>query len=102
MAARGRRGPARARSAVDCGWAVRATSRYIPGASCLTRALAAQMLLTESGYDSRIEVGVAKDEHRRFHAHAWVVCEGNIVIGAEEAYRYVPLAGWDVTVERTN
>jgi hypothetical protein len=89
-------------SAACCAWAVRAASRYVPGATCLTQALAAQMLLAESGYDSRIEIGVAKDEQRRFRAHAWVLCGEEIVIGADEAYRYVPVAAWDATIERTN
>jgi Transglutaminase-like superfamily len=89
-------------SAGRCAWAVRASSRYVPGATCLTQALAAQALLAESGHDSRIEIGVTKDEHRRFRAHAWVVCGEEIVIGGAEAYRYVPLAAWDTTVRRTN
>src|SRR3970282_172740 len=45
--------------------AVRAVSRCVPGATCLTQALAAQALLAQSGYNSRIEIGVNKDEHRR-------------------------------------
>ena len=85
-----------------CTWAVRASSRYVPAATCLTQALAAQVLLAESGYDSRIEIGVTKDEHRRFRAHAWVVCGEEIVIGGAEAHHYVPLAAWDTTIGRTN
>lgn len=85
-----------------CVWAVRASSRYVPYASCLTQALAAQVLLTESGHESHIEIGVRKDEHRRFHAHAWLVCGEEIVIGGADADRYVPLAAWDTTVERIN
>jgi Transglutaminase-like superfamily len=95
LAARTRRRAPRAHSVGRCAWAVRASSRYVPGATCLTQALAAQVLLAESGYDSRIEIGVTKDEQRRFRAHAWVVCGEEIVIGGAEAYRYVPLAAWD-------
>jgi len=83
-------------------WAVRAASRCVPGASCLTQALAAQVLLAQSGYDSRIEIGVTKDEQRRFRAHAWVVCGDEIVIGGAEADRYVPLAAWETIIGRTN
>jgi hypothetical protein len=83
-------------------WAVRSASRFVPGATCLTQALAAQVLLARSGYDSRIEIGVAKDEQRRFRAHAWVVCGDEIVIGRAEADRYVPLAAWETTIERTH
>jgi hypothetical protein len=85
-----------------CVWAVRATSRYVPRATCLTQAVAAQVLLAESGYDSRIEIGVTKDEHRQFRAHAWVVCGEEIVIGGAEVDHYVPLAAWDTTIRRIN
>ncbi len=83
-------------------WAVRAASRFVPGASCLTQALAAQVLLARSGYDSRIEIGVTKDEQRRFRAHAWVVCGNEIVIGGTEVDRYVPLAAWETIIGRSN
>ena len=36
-------------------------SRYLPGATCLTQALAAQALLTQSGFPSQVEIGVAKE-----------------------------------------
>jgi hypothetical protein len=85
-----------------CIWAVRAVSRCVPGATCLTQALAAQVLLARYGYDSRIEIGVAKDEQRRFRAHAWVMCGDEIVIGEVDLEHYVPLAAWDTTIERTD
>jgi len=34
-------------------WAVRVVSRYLPGATCLTQAIAAQALLTHSGFRRR-------------------------------------------------
>jgi hypothetical protein len=91
-------------SAVQYAWAVRAVSRYVPGATCLTQALAAQALLTQSGHDSQIEIGVMKDEQRRFRAHAWVLCGEQIVIGGAEVDDYVPLAAWKtraVRIEKT-
>lgn len=102
LAARARRRARPIHSVGRCVWAVRASSRYVPGATCLTQALAAQVLLAESGFDSRIEIGVTKDEQRRFRAHAWVVCGEEIVIGGAEADRYVPLTAWDTTIGRTN
>jgi Transglutaminase-like superfamily len=71
-------------------WAVKAVSRYIPGATCLTQALAAQALLTSSGHDSRVEIGVVR-EAGRFEAHAWVICQDQIVVGGNEVARYVRL-----------
>jgi hypothetical protein len=76
-------------------WAVRIVSRYLPGATCLTQALAAQALLTHSGFPSQVEIGVAKDELRRFHAHAWVVCQGQVVLGERQGERYNSLMVWD-------
>ncbi len=76
-------------------WAVKVTSRYLPGATCLTQALAAQALLTRSGYPSQVEIGVAKDESRRFQAHAWVVCQGEIVLGGQQIEQYNPLMIWE-------
>jgi|ERR1700730_3855363 len=76
-------------------WAVRTSSRYVLGASCLTQALAAQVLLAGSNHQSRIEIGVAK-EQELFAAHAWLVCEERIVLGGPDVARYVPLASWEV------
>jgi Transglutaminase-like superfamily len=76
-------------------WAVRIVSRYLPGATCLTQALAAQALLTHSGFPSQVEIGVAKDELGRFHAHAWVVCQGQVVLGERQGERYNSLMVWD-------
>lgn len=75
-------------------WAVRAVSRFVLGATCLTQALAAQALLTASGHDSRIEFAVKKDKQGRFLAHAWVVHDERIVIGGAEADGYLPLETW--------
>src|SRR5262249_47598455 len=52
-------------------WAVRVAGRYVPGATCLTQALAVQALLARIGHESQVEIGVAKDAEK-FEAHAWV------------------------------
>ena len=71
-------------------WAVKAASRYVPGATCLTQALAAQALLKSSGHESRVEIGVVR-EAGKFEAHAWVVCRDQIVVGGPAVARYVRL-----------
>jgi len=76
-------------------WAVTAVSPYLPRASCLTLALAGQVLLARSGYNSRVEIGVTRDEQRRFEAHAWLVFQGHVVIGGDEVERYTPLTAWE-------
>jgi len=69
-------------------WAVKVVSRYLPGATCLTQALAAQALLSQSGFPSQVEIGVAKDDLRRLQAHAWVVCHGQVVLGGQQPSHY--------------
>jgi hypothetical protein len=72
-------------------WAVRAASRRIPEASCLTQALAGQIFLGMHGYDSQIHVGVAREEEGRLSAHAWLEVEGRILIGDHGLDRYTRL-----------
>jgi Transglutaminase-like superfamily len=76
-------------------WAVRVVSRYLPGATCLTQALAAQALLAQSGFPSRVEIGVAKDARSRLQAHAWVVCHGQVVLGGQQLNHYNSWVIWD-------
>ncbi len=78
-------------------WAVEAISHRFPGATCLARALALQVLLARSGHHSRLQIGVAKDERDGFQAHAWLISDGQILIGQCEADRYTPIAGWETT-----
>ena len=76
-------------------WAVRATSLYVPCATCLTQALAAQRLLSRAGHSPRVEIGVAKDEKNQFRAHAWLVLQGQVLIGGLGVERYTPLTAWE-------
>lgn len=76
-------------------WAVRAASRYVPGATCLTQALAAQRLLGRSGHHASVRIGVRKDDQRGFQAHAWVICGEQIVIGGPEVDHFVPMLTWE-------
>lgn len=72
-------------------WAIRVAGRYLPGGgNCLVQSLAAQTMLARRGYPARLRIGVAKDEGGRLKAHAWVECEGNIVIGSRGMSQYTP------------
>lgn len=75
-------------------WAVSSVSRYVPRATCLTQALALHILLRRAGLQSRIHIGVAKEDGR-FEAHAWVESEEKVVIGDYELKRYAPIMVWD-------
>ena len=71
--------------------AVRRASRVVPRATCLTQALAAQVLLSRAGYTSRVWIGVARDGSAGLDAHAWVELDGSVILGATPDRRYVPL-----------
>jgi hypothetical protein len=62
-------------------WSVRAVSRYVPRATCLTQALSGKVLLARRGHPTRLHIGVAKKSHEGLEAHAWLECEGQIVLG---------------------
>lgn len=82
-------------------WAVRCASVYVPHATCLTQALAAQVLLERCGYPTRLLIGVAPDDKggAPFQAHAWLESKGVVVIG-ESTVDYVALATLQVATLR--
>jgi hypothetical protein len=71
--------------------AVQVASQRVPGASCLTQALAAKLLLARWGVASQLHVGVARGEQGDFQAHAWLEAAGRVVIGDVGLDRYVRL-----------
>ena len=81
-------GPAPGRLA----WAVETTARSIPKASCLTQALAAQVMLERVGEHPELKIGVATDRGE-FEAHAWLELHGRPLVGDHDLDRYARLAG---------
>lgn len=80
------------RSSVDrLVWAVTVASHYVPKATCLTQALAAQVLLGRRGHLSQLRVGVAKGEEGQLEAHAWLESQGKVIVGGGELTRYTLL-----------
>ena len=74
-------------------WAVTVASRHVPAATCLTQALATQVLLGRRGCPTTLRIGVARGERGEFQAHAWVEYQGRVVIGGSDApSRFTPLA----------
>lgn len=61
--------------------AVRRAGKVIPASTCLAQALATQMMLARRGITVEVRIGVARDEHRSFEAHAWVELGGRVLIG---------------------
>jgi len=64
-------------------WATQVMSRFTPRATCLVRALAGQILLSQYGYDSNIKIGVSRDKGE-FEAHAWLEHDGGVILGESE------------------
>jgi hypothetical protein len=74
-------------------WAVEAVARRMPLAStCLTRAMAAQVLLARRGYPTLLRIGVVREGKDELQAHAWVESQDEVVIGGYDLKRYTPLA----------
>src|SRR3569623_1373397 len=61
--------------------AVRAASRVVPFASCLTQAQAAQIVLARRGLVSILCLGVRETPAGEIAAHAWLISEGGLVLG---------------------
>ena len=89
---RSRRPPKRQPAPDRVAWAVRVASRHLLGTwSCLTQALAAQLLLRWHRYPAVLRIGVARPEEESFRAHAWVESEGRVVYGEASGSQYTPL-----------
>lgn len=74
-------------------WAVKSVSRLIPGGQhCLSQALAVQTFLMRRGYLSKICFGVQCEPGRTFTAHAWLECNGVVLIGGDHLNRFVRLS----------
>lgn len=74
-------------------WAVEVAARTIPGTKCLASALSLQRLLSAHGIASELFIGVAL-RGRDFGAHAWLVENGRILIGADSHHEYTVLTRW--------
>lgn len=74
-------------------WAVQTASIGVPRATCLTQALALQVLLRRRGTDCHLRLGVGHDANGGVVAHAWLESEGRVLIGNQELSRYSPFVG---------
>ena len=67
---------------------MRLASCYVPRATCLVQALAAQVLLSWQGLDSHLRIGVALSADKEFEAHAWVECDGIALNEPQEPHQH--------------
>ncbi len=68
---------------VTLAWGVTTAAGYVPRATCLTQALAAQWLFAWFGHPTELRIGVAKGNGKLLRAHAWLESEGRVVVGGE-------------------
>ena len=65
--------------------AVTVAARNVPwNAVCLPQALAAKAMLARRGYGSTFYLGATIDRDGKLIAHAWLVADGEVVVGAAE------------------
>ena len=57
-------------------------SQFVPGATCLVKALATRTVLRHFGQQSNIRLGVAKSAVS-INAHAWVEINGRVIFGMQ-------------------
>lgn len=74
-------------------WAVETAGRGIPRFStCLTLALASQVLLGRRGHPALVLIGVVGGGGSDLEAHAWVQSGGKVLVGGTGIERYTILA----------
>jgi hypothetical protein len=79
---------------VEVAWAVTAVARRLPmKTTCLVEALATDTMLRRRHHASHLNFGVRFNQREpQLDAHAWVECEGDLVIGRlDDLKDYTPL-----------
>lgn len=61
--------------------AVERAGRQIPGARCLSRALAGSVILARHGHPTSLRIGVRRPGGDGFEAHAWLERAGQVLVG---------------------
>ncbi|HEX7040346.1 MAG TPA: lasso peptide biosynthesis B2 protein [Trueperaceae bacterium] len=65
----------------EVGRAVESAARFVPGARCVARSLAAQAMLARRGVPSRVHFGFRRLPDGTVDGHAWVEVGGAVVAG---------------------
>lgn len=88
--------PQGARSRGDVAWAVSRVSALVPGATCLTQALATALLLPRGDPAAVLRFGVHRSATGAVEGHAWLESAEGVLIGGEDLERYAPLGSWRI------
>jgi len=70
-----------AERAAPVGGAVASVARFVPGALCVSQALATQVMLTRRGEGSVLHFGFLRSGAGQVEGHAWLEVDGSVVIG---------------------
>ena len=74
-------------------WSVLAVASRVPWrAVCFQQGLALQWMLRPRGIDARLHYGIGYDSNGDLAAHVWVEAESAIILGAEDAPAFKPVA----------
>lgn len=74
------------------GWATAAVARRVaPPRSCLAQALTAQVMLGARGRAATIRFGAKREGAAPLDAHAWLECDGAVLVGDETRGDFVEL-----------
>ncbi len=75
-------------------WIVGASDKFFPGSGgCLVRAMTAKVLLGLQGHSSLLQIGMVWNSTGRLEGHAWLKCEGNILLGGFDSKRFILMRG---------
>jgi hypothetical protein len=58
-------------------------ARFVPGATCLTQAMAAQLILGRFGVGSTVRIGMFKGPQGEPRAHAWLLVDSRVVLNSD-------------------
>lgn len=70
---------------------VNTVSRFVPKATCLTKALVAHTILKQFDFESRLFVGIKKNDDSSFEAHAWLQDDRSIIFGGDFSASFKPI-----------
>jgi Transglutaminase-like superfamily len=83
-------GPTNERLGSEVAAAVNQAAAHVPSATCLARALTGWVMVTRRHGSATVRLGVNRGNALEFAAHAWLDCNGQRVIGGENACEYTP------------
>jgi hypothetical protein len=74
-------------------WSINCLGNYMPGKSCLIKAMTAKLMFAKRNCRVEIWIGISKKRGEEIVGHAWVEKGGEILIGGDTSIsRFVPVS----------